>query len=143
MKKFLIVLFCILGFGAIATLCYFFGYNYKSQDIEGKYYLMKVIQTDATDEDNPIETTTEVYDEENPTNYVELFKDKKLKSFLEGYLDFENDLTYDYVNKGTNLEIKNGNKILYGGYYAEGQFVLIIDDTEENNMFYEYYFEKK
>lgn len=139
MKSFLRVLGCVLGFAALVTLCYFFVNPKDERNFAGKYCLYKTISTDISDEDNPIETETEIAIDED--KYLELKSDGSVNAVNITELEFVEGEKYTYFIEGTKFEIKQGVKVVYSGAFVENEIVVAVID-EDNDMTYEYYYKR-
>ena len=139
MKNFFAVIGCLLGFAVLVTLCYFFVNPKDPRSFTGKFTLYKIITTDISDEDNPIETEEEI--EIDETKYIKLESDWIFNRVGITELSFEENVNYTFVIIGTKIEIKKMGKTIYSGAYAENEIVLTrLDD--ENKLTYEYYYKK-
>ena len=142
MKKFLIVLFCLLGFGLIATLCYFFAYDRNDIVIPaGKYYLSEIKEGQREDD----LTSKKI---ENSDLYLEVAQDGKIKSF-SGQTGFsESEIVYEYKVLGTKLSIMLDGESHYEGYYVDDLIIIInvetrVVDEKEQEVYVEYHYKLK
>jgi len=139
MKSFFKIFGCILGFAVLVTLCYFFVNPKDERNFAGKYCLYKTVSTDISDEDNPIETETEIAIDED--KYLELKRDRSINAVNISELEFIEGKEYTYFIEGTKFEIKQAVKVVYSGAFAENEIVIAVLD-EDNDMTYEYYYKK-
>ena len=122
MKKFLIVLGCLVAFTGIVVLCYFFGTpGVGNIDMRvGKYYLEKVMILEGEKESE--------HDFSESGLYIEVFEGKKIKSF-SGEVGFVQDgEKYSYKIIGTGLSVMEKDNIIYEGYYVEDMICIFISE---------------
>ena len=95
MKKFLIVLGCLIGFAVVVVLCYFFGFETREIVMpEGKYYL---IQIRESFDENQFNETKFV----NSQLYLQVFAENKVQSFSGETGFLQEDEIFDCKIHGT------------------------------------------
>ena len=128
MKKFLIVLGCVIGFALICVIAYFA--PGAPDDIEiptGKYYLTKVI------EEKDGEEATENIDINISTDFLEVYEGKKLKSFsTRGF--FQDGKTYTYTLVGTAFKLYLDGEKAFEQMYAEETILIYYEQIENDEI---------